>query len=126
MSQMATLTLADGQSTPVNHTYSVVSSQQGATNPATWAERSAGTMLGEIKLTQLVSQSASSRKVTYRFTKPTLNGDGTLSHQSFVSMTFVTSDKESLQGRKDVLAYMKNLLANAIATSAIVDGEPAY
>lgn len=126
MPQMANVTLADGQSTPVNHTFNVVSSQQGATNPATWAERTAGTMAGEIKLTQLVATNATTRKVTIRLTKPTLDAEGVFSHQSMVSMTFVISDKETEAGRADLLAYISNYLASAYGSGSVVDGEPAY
>lgn len=125
---MENIILADGQTTPANHTFDKQFAQAGSQSPASWLEKSSGVYAGYISLTQLVKRSPNkANKVTARLRFPRLSTDGasTLIHTATMAIDFTIPDTMSMQDRKDFLAYAKNYLGTAIATAAIVDGQPA-
>ena len=125
---MLSITLADGQTTPVNHTFDVQYAQAGSQTPASWLEKSAGIYAGFISLTQLVKRSPNkASKVTARLRFPRLTTDGTSSliHTATLAIDFTVPDTMSLQDRKDFLAFAKNYLGSEAAYAAIVNGQPA-
>lgn len=126
--QITAVTLADGQTTPVNKTFDVGSAQMGSTTPATWYERSAGSFAGYRVLTQLVRRANGSKssKVSLRLVDPKLAVDGTVSYSTFVNIEFTLPDTCNLQDRKDILAFAKNFLGTTMAQSAVHDTSPAY
>lgn len=128
MSQITDIVLADGQTTPVNRTFSVVTAQSGTQIPAEWADRSGGLILGYTGLTMSVRKTTnSSYKVQIKVTDPELNAvDNTLIHTSLVNIEFVLPKSTTLQNRKDILAYAKNALSAAAIVDAIHNLSPAY
>lgn len=128
MSQMANITLADGQTTPVNHTFQVVTAQNGDI-PAGWRDAASySTVVGQYKASLLVKRNSTSDKVSIRIYLPGMSTDGTQTklHTTLASMDFVMPDTADLQQRKDVLAFAKNILAQAITQDAVHNGSPAY
>lgn len=124
--QIAALSLADGQASPVTHTFDVTSAQQG-TIPATWDDRSGGTIADYTNLTMSVRKTnGSSYKVELRITDPTLDVDGAVKHKCLAVMSFSLPMTSSLQNRQDILAYAKNALDSAIVVDGVHNLSPAY
>lgn len=130
MSQIIDITLADGQASPVNHTFAVVTAQMGDALPAQWSDKSGGIYNSFKRLTQLVRRSSTAKttRVSYKIVDPTLSTDGlnTVAYQNLCTIEFVLADASTLANRKDLLAYAKNVLANAIIQDAVWNGSPAY
>jgi arylamine N-acetyltransferase len=129
MPVISTVTLADGQTTPVNHNFEVGSSQQSDSLPASWYDRSGGTFSSFKGITALVKRNprTQSTKVSMRITDPTLDAvTGVLKHKTLATVEFVLPDSATLQNRKDILAYAKNILANASVGSMVTDLTPMY
>lgn len=128
MSQIANIVIADGQSTPVNHTFSVLAAQSGDT-PSLWRDTASSTVVsGQYRMSMRVYRSTTADKVQIRVTMPKLSTDGTLTkvHQNLAVLDLVLPDTADIQERKDILAFMKNALANSIIIDAVYNGSPAY
>lgn len=128
MSQIANMTLADGQATPANHTFTVLTAQTGD-QPAAWRDiASSALVLGQYRASMKVNRSATADKVSIIITMPKLSTDGTSSkvHQNIANISFVLPDTADVQERKDLLAFAKNMLGNAIVSDAVHNGSPAY
>lgn len=129
MPAIAALTLADGQATPVNHTFNV-----GTTNgsKAEWQERSSSLPAGYFVITDEVRKPASPGAAYRRiigFNIPvTATVDGSLKVVRFNSGQVILNFSESSteQERKDQLAYMTNFLLNASVKAAVPALEPFY
>lgn len=129
MAQMGNLTLADGQTTPVNHTFSVITAQAGTDVPAKWRDiASYATPIGQFNLSMLVRRTSNADKVSLKLTMPGMSTDGTMTkiHTSLATADFILPDTADAQQRKDLLALMKNALANSIIQDAVHNGSPAY
>lgn len=129
MSQTANLTLADGQSTPVNHTFTVITAQAGTDVPAKWRDiASYTTPVGQYLLTMLVRRTSNADKVSLKLTMPGMSTDGTMTkiHTCLGVADFILPDTATTQERKDLLAFMKNAFANSIIQDAVHNGSPAY
>jgi hypothetical protein len=129
MPAITSIILADGQNTPVNKTFEVVTAQQGADAPAVWAERSGGTYASFKNMTMSVrrAQNSTSTKVVLRIKDPTVDPvTGAVKLNTLVAIDFTLPDAANLQNRKDILAYAKNLLANAVVADAVHNMSPAY
>lgn len=138
MAAIAALTLADGQATPVNHTYSP--SPDLNSNLPRWEDRSGGIAMGFPVLTMSVRRPTKdyrSYKVHMKVATPILETTSAstasgippgpvVSYTLLGNLEFVLPERSTLQQRKDILAYVKNALANAIMTSAVQDFEPVY
>lgn len=138
MSAIAPLVLADGQATPVNHTFNPVNIDSAGV--AKWADRSGGIALGYPVVTLSSRQpTAQSRnyKVTAKVVVPVLDitspstGTGiqpapSKAYDVWCNIDFVLPERSTLQQRKDILAYVKNFLANANLSAAITDFESIY
>lgn len=137
MPAFASLTLNDGQTTPVAHTFApnVLNGEL-----ATYADRSGGISLGYPVISIMATEpSKGSRisKVRAKIVLPVLEtATGTTSGgfapvptKAFdltADITFFIPERSSLQNRKDILAYAKNLLGNAIATSLVETQDKIY
>lgn len=134
MAAQANLSLNDGQTTPVAHTFSARGADMKL---ARWTDTSAGIGIGMGDITLSCDQARgtnASYKVEARITIPVMEvvsgSDGgytpvpKVAFNLFAKMEIVVPNRASLQNRKDILAYAKNLLANAVMTSAVVDFEP--
>lgn len=129
MPAITSISLADGQDTPVNKTFEVVTAQQGADAPAVWAERSGGTFASFKNMTMSVrrAQNSTSTKVVLRIKDPTVDSvTGAVKFNTLVAIDFTLPDSANLQNRKDILAYAKNLLSDAVVADAVHNMSPAY
>lgn len=126
MTAIAALTIADGQATPVNHTFSPVNIDQ--VGVAKWADRSGGIALGFPTLTFSMRQPATkgsrNYRVTAKVTLPVLEATSpststgiqpapTKAYDLLATLEFVLPERSTLAQRNDLIAYVKNFLANA-------------
>lgn len=120
MAAIANLVLADGQATPVNKTFAPMDANSGL---ATWTDRSSGISLGMPAVTLSVSV-GDTNKVTAKVSLPVMEvisgSDGGYTPAPQVAYTvigkteFVFPARCSLQNRKDIRAFVRNLLADAV------------
>lgn len=136
MGQISTLTLNDGQTTPVAHTF-VPANPQSGSESATWYDKSVGTPLGYRKISlKVLFQPSGISRVKIIIADPILvdPSDGccvtqntaAVAYTDFAHLEFTVPWQSTQANRKDILAYAKNLLANAVVTSAVVDLEPVW
>lgn len=137
--QIADIVIADAASTPLNHTFTPQSAQNGNVDPAVLLNRSGGIYAGFERLTILARRSESGRatKVSLKLVKPTLavtspaTGSGiqpqpTVAYTCIGEMNFTFPDSSTLQERKDLRKLIYNLLASTAAVSAIEELSPLY
>lgn len=138
MSAIAALTLADGQTTPVNHTFNPVNIDSAGI--AKWADRSGGIALGYPVVTfSLRSPTKTSRnfKLTAKVVTPILEVTSpststgiqpapTKAYDLLATIDMVLPERSSVAQRKDLLAYLKNFLANAVMTAAVENQETVF
>lgn len=138
MPQIANIVINDATSpTPVAHTFAPVS--QGGSD-CSLADRSGGISVGYPTISVSMSlPSKSSRLYKTRLkvalpvlenvTNSTVSGIApapTLSYTMTADMTFFMPERSTLQNRKDIIAYAKNALANALITSVLENNETIY
>lgn len=129
MPAIANLTIKDGAAAPVDHTFSV-NTTDGLN--ARWLEKSAGQSLGYIPLTMSVRMAKSptgADVVEVTMSKPTLqteNGVASVAYRSSASLRFNFSQQETDQGKKDLVAYVTNFLSLASVKAAIPALDPFY
>lgn len=141
MASQANLTINDGQTTPVAHTYYT----QGAGWSdslkgilARWVDRSAAAAVGYWKVSLLfkepngkggknyVVSAKSEVPVLENVTNSTVSGIApapTISYNPVTTTVFTIPERSSTAARKDQLAIHRNFLANAVITSAVQDLE---
>jgi len=138
MTAIAALTLADGQATPVNHTFSPV--KVDAAGIAKWVDRSGGIALGYPTITMSVKEpSKGSRnfKVTRKLVIPVLEVTSpstttgiqpapTLAYNMIQNVEWVLPERSTLAQRSDLIAYAKNFDALAVSTEAVKNFETVY
>jgi len=141
MSAIANIVINDGQGTPVAHTFAPAKTQ------ADWAlleDRTSGIYIGYNKLTfKLDRPSGDSRQATRNLklsikietpklenvTNSTVSGVApapTISYRPVVELTCTFPERCSLQDRKDLQAYIKNVLSNSFVTDAFEKFELPY
>lgn len=135
MSAITNVVLADGQSTPANHTFVPVNPQQG-TVPAKWFEKSASTIQGYQPLTLRVQKMSQDTRVSVRIEVPILAAipsnccDPTnipkVAYTTLVDISFRLPDSATLQDRKNILAYAKNFLGTTVAVNAVENLETVW
>lgn len=126
--QIANIVLADGVATPVNHTF-VPRNPQARDEPAMWREKDLTSSLGDRNLSLLVSSSKARDKVTAKLVLPVLvspAGQPLVYEDQFVNISFSISPTISDAARKDVYAFAKNFIANAVIKAAVETGEIVY
>jgi hypothetical protein len=139
MTAIAALTLADGQATPVNHTFAPVNIDVNGV--ARWADRSSGIALGFPVISsslRVPSKGSRNYKLTMKVALPVLEQTSastatgiqpapTKAYDLLFNCEFVLPERSTLAQRNDILAYAKNLLANAgVVTAAIQNFESVY
>jgi hypothetical protein len=138
MTSLAAIVLADGQATPVNHTFSPVGID--AVGVAKLVDRSGGISIGFPALTISVrspSKGSKNYRVIGKVVVPTLEvtspstGSGiqpapTKAYDLLGTIEFVLPERSTLLERQNVFAYMKNLMANANLSSAVTTFETIY
>lgn len=129
MPAIAAITINDGASSPAAHTFAPVTTN-GA--QAEWADRSPASPAGFLTLRHEVRRPASptgAQRVIISGNFPvmeTVGGIATVTRNSSVKLEINFSNSSSEAERKDVLAYVKNFLANATVTTSITNIEPFY
>lgn len=138
MTAIAALTLADGQATPVNHTFSPVTIDSAGV--AKYSDRSGGIALGYSTITLSLRQpTKDSRvyKVMAKIVTPVLEQTSaststgiqpapTKAYDLTATVEILLPERSTLSQRKDLLAYLKNFMANAVMSSAVQDFESVY
>lgn len=131
MPAIGNLTINDGQSTPVAHTFGVVTTTG---NESRWADRSGGKPAGYILVNSRQkdpSNGARNYRMQFEIVLPTVATDPTtgkdyIARTGRCNVEFVLPESSVLQERKDLLAYAKNLLAQSLVTSVVQDLEHVY
>lgn len=133
MAQIANLVLADGQATPVSKTFTA---RRADTSLAVWKDQTAGIAIGFPTVSLSVRETASAFRVETRVTKPVLEvisgSDAGYTPSPKVAYTvlgkqeFVLPNRCTLQDRKDIQAFCKNLLADTVANNAIQNLEAPW
>lgn len=138
MAVQANLVLLDGQTTPVAKTFSVngCKSTTDGGQMATWYDRTSGIAIGFPTISLMVRMSAAKTDVDKRISLPTLEvisgSDGGYTPSPKVAYTvysreqFVLPARSVTQNRKDILAFSKNMNADAVMTNAVVNLEPTW
>lgn len=138
MSAIASMTLADGQATPVNHTFAPVGIDQASV--AKWADRSGGIALGFPAVSfSLRAPSKASRnfRLTAKVVTPVLEVTSpstatgiqpapTLAYNLVANVDIILPERSTVAQRKDLLAYLQNYLASTVVESAVEDFEQVY
>lgn len=137
MPAIATITINDGAATPVAHNFTP-SGIKG--DIAKYEDRIGGISVGYPQITiSSMAPSKTSRlyKVRAQVVLPVLeNTSGTASngftpaptkaYDLRADMTFMLPERSTLQNRKDLFAFAKNLAAQAVMTSVVQDNEVIY
>jgi len=135
MTAFAAITLADGQATPVNHTFDPVTIDRSGI--VSWNDRVGGINLGYPAVTLLVRQPVKGSravKVSYKVVTPILEVTSpstasgiqpapTKAFDILFSCDFVLPERATLAQKKDLLAFAKNALAQTLLTNAVLNGE---
>lgn len=144
MTAIAALTIADGQSTPVNHTFAPVTID--ANGVAQWADRASGIAIGFPMVSYRMrapqkGNNASSGDRVYRLslkvstpvlevTSPStatgIQPAPTKAFEPLANIELVLPERSTLAQRKDLLAYVKNLLNNAVVQQGVENFETVY
>lgn len=137
MGALASIVLNDGQGTPVAHTFTPSRIVDGV---AILADMSGGIALGYPKVTHLVrmpNNGTRNWKVTAKVVLPVLEVTSpstasgiqpapTLAYNLEAHVEIILPERSSLAERKNLNAYLKNLLAHAIMTGAVENFEALY
>lgn len=129
MPAIAALTIADGAATPVNHTFSPVTTDGSL---AKWADRSPSVAAGFRTITEEVLEPSGQRtayKITLGFYFPVLasvNGVDTVVRFNSGSVVMNMAPDSTLQERDDTLTYMINTISHASIRSSVENLEPFY
>lgn len=130
MANLAPLVINDGTTpTPVAHTFSVASNSGGK---SMWADRSSTTLIGNALIRHEYKSPTNpneAHRILVSFTKPIeYISDGVTKVDHVNSFTFAVnaSQAASAQERKDLYAYLKNLINDASFKSSIENMEPFW
>lgn len=135
MSKIDIITLADGLATPANHIFTPVQPQQG-TIPAAWKNSEQDVMAGDRKITLRVTEKQTAYAVEARISDPVLTAlpDNCctptnvpqIAYTEIANLSFSIAKSSTVQNRKDILAYAKNLLGTTVLTNAVVNLDSAW
>lgn len=131
MPAIAALTINDGQTVPVSHTFSPQTSQTND-SPAVWLDRSPTIPAGYKQISLEVLPPSGNRTVhraSLGFKDPkvaTVDSVDTVVRFNSGSIVINIHPDSTLQERKDILAYMANALDEPDVVSAVLNLEPAY
>ena len=139
MSAIAPIVINDGQSTPVAHTFAPVTID--AQGVAKWADRATGISVGFPGLSySLKNPSGQSRsyKMTAKVTLPVLEQTSpstatgiqpapTVAYNCIANIELVLPERSTLADRKNLIAFVRNYLANAaVITAGVENYETVY
>ena len=137
MASVTSITINNGAATPVAKTYNPTRIEPELVR---YHDRSGGIVIGfpEISISnRLPSKTAKSYKVTAKVTIPVLEQTSpstatgiqpapTVAYTLVGNVDMVFPDRCTLAERKDLLAFVKNFLANAAVTTAVESFELPY
>lgn len=138
MPAIGNLTINDGAATPVAHTFGPVGIES---KTATYADRISGVPVGYGKLSISIREpkggSSGVFKVGIKILIPTLEQTSaststgiqpapTVAYVTAAHLDLLLPARGTLQNRKDILAYVKNTLANAAVTTVVENLEAVY
>lgn len=129
MPSAATITLADGQVTPVNHNFEPISVTP---ERSVLVNRESSTSAGQMQLIVGLSPAKSGRKtnrVNVRFNLPvehTVDGIVKVAYVARLTCDVVLPEEMTQAQRDDMAAYVKNALSNAVVNGIISDLDPLY
>jgi hypothetical protein len=132
MSQAANIVLTDAATTPVNHTFAYAGVIKGL---KTWFDRSVSQLIGQPSLTLVQKPALTSKastetswkvrmpvlEVTSPSTATGLQPAPTISHVNSIEIKFSMHAKSANQERKDILAFARDLIDEAILTEQVVN-----
>jgi hypothetical protein len=135
LANQATITINDGAATPVAHSFTPVNVNSDGV--AKYSDKSLGIAIGYPIVTLQPKESnkqSRSNKVLGKVALPVLEQVAGSTNTGFTpapvvaytlyfNFDFALPDRCTLQNRKDILAYAKNLLGNALVSSLVQDGE---
>lgn len=139
MTAIAAISLLDGVTpTPVSHTFAPVNIDQ--VGVARWADRSTGISVGFPSLTFSIkspTKASPSYKVSAKVVLPVLEQTSpststgiqpapTLAYNLLATVDVVLPERSTLAQRNDLLAYLKNYMANGVITQAVQNFESVY
>jgi hypothetical protein len=140
MTAIAALTIADGQGTPANHTFSPDNIDPNGV--ARWVDRSGGIAIGMPSITESIKRPSKKGSRSYRVvtkvTVPVLEQTSpstatgiqpapTKAFDLIFNGEFVLPERSTLAQRNDLLAYVKNFFANVnVIPPAIQNFESVY
>lgn len=142
MAARANIVINDGLTTPVAHTFNPNSGDGNVPNVSiiSYEDRIAGIQVGFPTLsiaTRKPTKTNRNYKVSVKFTVPvletvsnsTVSGIApapTVAYTALCVCEFIAPERSSLPVRKDLLAYVRNGLANATITAAVQDLESPW
>lgn len=134
MSAQSNLVLNDGQTTPVAKTFSARGADMQL---AVWKDIASGISIGFPTVTLSNKERAGSNgtyRVEARISLPvleTISGDAggytpspKVAYTMFGKVELVSPNRATVQNRKDLRAFIANLLGNAVVTETFVDFNP--
>lgn len=137
MAAISQIQLLDGQATPVSHNFDPVNI---VSDVAKWADRSGGISLGFPVVTNSLRQptkGSRAYKMTIKVVVPVLEVTSpststgiqpapTKAYDLMANVDFVLPERSTLAQRSDLLAFVKNMLANAVVTNGVKNFESVY
>jgi hypothetical protein len=138
MAAQGTLALADGQVSPVTKNFTANGVRPDASGGmlAAWMDKASGIAIGFPTITLMVRMSNAKTDVDKRIMLPTLEAisgsDGGYTPSPKVAYSvmsreqFVLPARSVLQNRKDLLAFSKNMNADAVMQNAVWNLEPVW
>lgn len=139
MPAIGNVVINDGATTPVAHTFAPAGIE-GIT--ASYADRSGGIPVGyyslDVSLRKPSPKSLEKMyKATFRVKTPILEATSpststgiqpapTVGYNPLAEVSFWLPERSSLQNRKDLRAFVKNLLADAVVTALVENLESVY
>lgn len=134
MAAIVALTLNDGQTTPAAKTFTPMDC---TSELATWTDRSSGIAIGMPTVTfSTVVKSGQTTRIKAKVSLPvleTISGDAggytarpQVAYVCLGTVDFAFPERSTLQNRKDVAAFVRNFLANAVVTKAVEEFERPF
>lgn len=123
------IVIADGASTPVNHTF-IPAGLIGSLGSASFVERSDGVFVGEPKLDitiRPVTKGQTTRKATVILTQPKrvtdASGNITVAYENLGKLEFTYSATSTTAERKNLRILLANAALNAVVGQAVDNNE---
>jgi len=140
MPQMpASIILADGQATPVNKTFEAQIAQVGQDQACEFWEKSAGSLSGYRRLSVLTrkSKTGNGLRTIVKISLPvleTVSGSSpsgfapapAVAYTTLATLEIVHPERNTLQDRKDMFAFLKNFFSNTTFQAVVQNQETYY